>query len=190
MVSRLYLLALITLMSLMLMACNGPEPGSEEAGLELISNESSTSVIPGPQGPQGDQGPQGPAGPQGAKGDTGPAGPASVIQFAAQKCPLGRFLIGFDTDGNLICNENIDLTDKDCTVRGIGVDLSGCDLSGLDLRDIVLREADLTGADLSRADLNGAVLDNAIMRDVSLQRANLVRADLKGADLYLSLIHI
>ena len=64
MVSRLYLLALITLMSLMLMACNGPEPGSEEAGLELISNESSTSVIPGPQGPQGDQGPQGPAGPQ------------------------------------------------------------------------------------------------------------------------------
>ena len=102
MVSRVYLLTLITLMSLLLIGCNGPEPSSEEAGLELISNESSASVIPGPQGPKGDQGPQGPAGPQGAKGNPGPAGEASVIQFAAQKCPLGRFLIGFDADGNLL----------------------------------------------------------------------------------------
>ena len=96
MVSRLYLLALITLMSLVLVACNGPEPGSEESGLELIPNESSASVIPGPQGPQGDQGPQGPAGPPGPfqkralfwKGAFSEKGPFLKRVFFCEKCPF------------------------------------------------------------------------------------------------------
>ena len=73
---------------------------------------------PGPVGPQGTagqdgaRGPQGPMGPpghpgqQGVKGDTGPTGPVGPpgnLTLAGQQCPSGKYVAGFDANGNIIC---------------------------------------------------------------------------------------
>jgi hypothetical protein len=67
----------------------------------------------GPQGPMGPQGPAGSAGVAGATGATGPMGPAGlqgpagsagVNVAAGQQCAQGKFVTGFDQQGNIICS--------------------------------------------------------------------------------------
>ena len=60
--------------------------------------------LPGSQGQQGPEGPAGPAGPPGPQGDPGPEGPAGSLSLAGQQCPPGGIAIGFDSEGNLLCN--------------------------------------------------------------------------------------
>ncbi|HEU4866826.1 MAG TPA: putative metal-binding motif-containing protein [Actinomycetota bacterium] len=63
---------------------------SQETALEW-SREGGASV--GPEGPEGPAGPEGPEGPQGPPG----------ISVAGQRCPAGQFVVGFEADGDLIC---------------------------------------------------------------------------------------
>lgn len=63
---------------------------SQETVLEW-SRDGGTSV--GPEGPEGPEGPRGPEGPQGPPG----------ISVAGQRCPAGQFVVGFEADGDLIC---------------------------------------------------------------------------------------
>jgi Putative metal-binding motif len=54
------------------------------------------------------RGDPGPAGPQGPKGDQGPAGPPGEDgsdALAGQMCPAGHHVIGFDGDGDIVCND-------------------------------------------------------------------------------------
>jgi hypothetical protein len=50
----------------------------------------------------GPEGPEGPAGPEGPEGPEGPQGPPG-ISVAGQRCPAGQFVVGFEADGDLIC---------------------------------------------------------------------------------------
>jgi len=71
----------------------------------------------GPQGPIGPIGPQGPVGPQGVTGATGAQGPIGPqgpmgpqgrdgnLRLANQACPTGGQVIGFDANGNIVCNK-------------------------------------------------------------------------------------
>ena len=78
--------------------------------------------------------------------------------------------------------------EKDCTVRGPGVDLGGCDLASADLggenlSNANLQDVDLTDSKLERADLTGADLSGADLSGADIERADLSGADLSGADL-------
>jgi len=57
-------------------------------------NPNETGISWNVQGPQGPAGPQGPVGPQGLPGALG---------LAAQTCPMGQFVAGFDQTGRILC---------------------------------------------------------------------------------------
>jgi hypothetical protein len=42
-------------------------------------------------------------GPKGDKGDTGPKGDPGDLALAGRSCPSGRFVTGFDSNGELVC---------------------------------------------------------------------------------------
>lgn len=61
---------------------------------------------PGPPGPPGEPGPAGPPGPAGSQGPEGPPGPQGPPGVPpGQQCDDGTFLVGFDADGNIVCNK-------------------------------------------------------------------------------------
>jgi hypothetical protein len=66
-----------------------------------------TNIPSGPQGPAGPTGATGPAGPKGDPGATGPQGPAGNLALAGLSCPAGQCIVGFDTNGGLICTGQI-----------------------------------------------------------------------------------
>ena len=90
----------------------GPQGPQGETG---SAGEQGPQGDPGPQGPQGEVGPQGFVGPPGPQGDAGPQGepgpagpegppgPPGVMAAAGQICPPGAAVIGFDIDGNIVC---------------------------------------------------------------------------------------
>ena len=51
-------------------------------------------------GPKGDKGDRGP---QGIQGPAGPQGPSGTSGLQGQSCPDGRFVAGFDNDGQIVC---------------------------------------------------------------------------------------
>jgi hypothetical protein len=58
---------------------------------------------PGPAGQQGEAGEQGEPGEQGEKGEKGDPGEPGTIGLAAQRCPAGMFVTGFDASGRILC---------------------------------------------------------------------------------------
>lgn len=56
---------------------------------------------PGLPGEPGEPGPQGEPGPPGEQGEAGPPG---ILGLAGKMCPEGEMVIGFDDDGELICD--------------------------------------------------------------------------------------
>lgn len=90
-----------------LMSASGP------AGAQGPTGPPGSDGGTGPQGPTGATGATGPTGlpgatgPTGATGATGATGPTGP-SVAAKRCPLGYFVVGFDANGNLICEEDVD----------------------------------------------------------------------------------
>jgi len=80
------------------------------AGAEGATGATGATGPAGPAGTagvQGIQGPQGPKGDPGSTGPMGPAGPAAVPVFAGQMCPKEQSVVGFDTEGNIVCSPPI-----------------------------------------------------------------------------------
>jgi hypothetical protein len=78
------------------------EPGAD--GADGAPGEQGPPGPPGNDGAMGEQGLPGPAGPpgtDGAMGMQGPPGPGVLL--AGMRCPANQFLVGFDTESNLIC---------------------------------------------------------------------------------------
>ena len=82
-------------------------------GLQGPKGDKGDSGDPGPrgvQGLQGETGLPGPAGQKGDKGDRGDPGPAGengvdgISGLAGQTCPAGSQVVGFDVDGDIVCN--------------------------------------------------------------------------------------
>ncbi len=143
--------------------------------------------LKGPQGEPGPPGPEGPMGPAGPRGDMGPQGSPGVscepcnAAMAGQQCPEGAYVIGFDSNGNILCSENTPeaTIGVDCPDNLVPeADLHSCELVGADLR-----EMDLSGANLSDVNLSEARLNESNLRDCNLSNANLTWAGLVGADL-------
>lgn len=76
----------------------GPQGVAGPPGSEGPTGPPGLNGMDGPQGPQGDPGPQGVPGPP------GPPGPGAAL--AGQQCPAGSFVIGFDSELNLVCSGN------------------------------------------------------------------------------------
>ena len=68
-----------------------------------ISEQTGEMGPPGPPGPPGVPGPAGPQGEPGPAGPPGPPGPPGVPP--GQQCEEGTVLVGFDAEGNLVCNK-------------------------------------------------------------------------------------
>lgn len=113
----------------------GPQGPQGETG---SPGEQGPQGDPGPQGPQGDVGPQGlvgppgpqgdpgPAGPQGDPGPVGPEGPPGILTAAGQICPPGRAVIGFDIDGNIVCEGAASGCTVGDEVESFSDDMVGC----------------------------------------------------------------
>ena len=84
----------------------GPQGPAGPAGPTGATGATGPAGPVGPTGATGAIGPPGPAGPTGATGAIGPAGPqgpAGANVAAGQQCPQGGFVVGFDQNGNIIC---------------------------------------------------------------------------------------
>lgn len=90
----------------------------QNGGLDLTVGAGGPAGPTGPRGPEGQRGEPGPEGPTGSAGaigpqgdrglpglpgQTGPKGATGAAAFVGLGCPLGKALVGFGANGELIC---------------------------------------------------------------------------------------
>jgi hypothetical protein len=148
----------------------GPTGATGEQGLSGLKGDTGAA---GATGSTGEQGVVGPTGPTGQKGDKGEPGSPGNLALAGAKCSPGKFLVGFDEGGSLVCAWSLPGTDFSV----MGISLLGEDLSYANLAYSIFSNNDLTGVDITYGSLVGVHFNHGTILD----NTNFANANLTGA---------